>query len=506
LSVLAEPRAEVEADPAAPVAVIDIGSNSVRLVVYEGGRRAPLTHYNEKAICALGGELARTGRLGDAAVDETLALLRRFRLLAEQMGASPVHAVATAAVRAAGNGPAFVALAERALSAPVRVLSGTEEARLAAIGVLAGMPGADGIVGDLGGGSLELVDVAGGRAGEGETAPIGTLVLGEGAARPRDAVKIVDEALSAMRLPRRARGRALHLVGGTWRAIARVDMERRDYPLHIIDRYTLDPREALKIARLMRGLSPASLRAMPSVSGARIATIAYGALVLERLIGLGEPSAIIFSAHGLREGIMHSMLPGPIAAEEPLLASVRAIAAHNARSPGHGPELARWTEPLFGLGDDPESPEQRRLREAACHLGDIAWRAHPDYRGRRSIDIVVHGNLAGIDHPGRAFLALASYFCHANRIRDPAAQALTALVDKSEVARARVLGSAIRLSQALTGAWEGVLARCPLDLNEREVVVRVPADLADMVGGAFNRRLARLAGIMDREGRAEVMG
>ena len=504
MSVLAEPHAEAQAGASAPVGVVDIGSNSVRLVVFEGGCRAPLSYYNEKAICALGRDISTTGRLDGQSVGETLTLLRRFRILADQMGVRELHAVATAAVREASNGREFVRAAEQAIGGRVQILSGSEEARLAALGVLSGMPRADGVVGDLGGGSLELVDVANGCAGEGETAPIGTLRLSDRAARPSEARALVDEAFAAMTLPERARGRTLYLVGGTWRAIARIDMDQRDYPLHIIDHYSLSPGDALRIVQVMRNLSPASLRAMPSVSAARVATIPYGALVLERLIAVGEPGRVVFSAHGLREGIVYSMLSPAVAAEDPLLASARAIARHDARSIEHGSELADWTETLFAGAADAETERERRLREAACLLGDIAWRAHPDYRGRRSIDTVVYGNLADVDHAGRAFLALASYFCHANRVRDPAAQALVRLIDEPAVRRARVLGSAIRLAQALTGAMEGILPRCTLDCSGSDVVVTIPADLADLAGGALDRRLASLARLMEREGRVEI--
>ncbi len=502
MSVVAEPHANA----GAPVGVIDIGSNSVRLVVFEGCRRSPLVQYNEKAICALGRDISRTGRLDQSAVEETLALLRRFRILAEHMGVGSMHAVATAAVREASNGSEFVQAAEQAIAGRIAILPGMEEARLAATGVLSGMPGADGVVGDLGGGSLELVDVTEGRAGHGETAPIGTLRLLERAPRPKNAIVIVNDVLATMELPARVRNRTLYLVGGTWRAIARIDMEQRKYPLHIIDHYTLQPNEALQIARVVRGLSGASLRLMPSVSGARVATIAHGALVLERLIAVGEPSEIVFSAYGLREGIFHSTLNAAIASEDPLLAGARAIAERNARSVEHGFELADWTHPLFASDTHPETPTEQRLREAACLLGDISWRAHPDYRGRRSIDTVIYGNLADVDHAGRAFLALASHCCHANRIRDPAAVVLVKLVDERAVKRARILGSAIRLAYSLTGALEGTLQRILLGRSGDEIVVTLPADLADLNGGALNRRLFNLANLMGCEGRVEIAG
>jgi exopolyphosphatase/guanosine-5'-triphosphate,3'-diphosphate pyrophosphatase len=488
------------------VAVVDIGSNSVRLVVFEGGLRSPTALFNEKGICELGRGVAISGRLDQAAMADSLALLRRFRLLARQVDAAAVHAVATAAVRDAANGAEYLALAQAAIGAPIAVLSGSEEARLAAAGVLSAHPAADGLVGDLGGGSLELVDLAGGVIGRAETAGVGTLRLIDQAPKVGEAVGIVDRALAGLELPPRGRGRTLFAVGGTWRALAAIHMERRRYPLHVIDHYTIEPDEALEIAGLVRGLSPASLRNIPNVSSARVKTIPHGAMVLERLIVAARPSRIVFSAKGLREGLVHTHLPRDIAAQDPLVASAREMGRLRGRSLEHCEELSAWTDPLFEGAGRGETAEGRRLRHAACLLSDIAWRAHPDYRGEHALDLIAHGSLTGVDHAGRAFLAIAVFSRHGSIVSSPVADALAGLLDEEALGRARWLGAAMRLANDLAASQPGLLPLTRLRRDEGELVLTLPAHLADIAGGRLDKRLAGLAERMGLAGRIETLG
>ena len=141
-----------------PRAVIDIGSNTVRLVIYEGSRRAPETVWNEKVAARLGRDISTTGRIPQEAEDEALAALARYALIIQDLGIDDVQAVATAAARDAKNGQEFLAKVA-ALGLEPRLLSGEEEACISANGALGAFPGAHGVVADLGGGSLELVSI-----------------------------------------------------------------------------------------------------------------------------------------------------------------------------------------------------------------------------------------------------------------------------------------------------------------------------------------------------------
>jgi exopolyphosphatase / guanosine-5'-triphosphate,3'-diphosphate pyrophosphatase len=163
----------------APVGVIDIGSNSVRLVVYEGISRSPTPIFNEKVLCGLGREVSTKGKLNPDAVESAIAALKRFRALCDVLEVGDLRVVATAAVREAKDGAAFIREAEKACRTSIEVLSGKREARLAALGVIASVYRPDGVAGDLGGGSLELVEVRGDEIGIGVTLPFGGLALAD---------------------------------------------------------------------------------------------------------------------------------------------------------------------------------------------------------------------------------------------------------------------------------------------------------------------------------------
>ena len=229
-----------------PVAVVDIGSNSVRLIVYEDAGRAPAPLFNEKVLCGLGRAVFTTGKLAPDAVKRALRALRRFRALIDQLSVPHVEVIATAAAREADNGPEFIAQAERILGQEITVLSGTREAELAALGVVSGIHAADGFAGDLGGGSLELIDVRGGRLSDASTLPLGGLRLidasGGSLKKARD---IVDAELAKVDWLEKGRGRDFYAIGGTWRALARLHMTQTNYPLSVMHNYRIAADDAL---------------------------------------------------------------------------------------------------------------------------------------------------------------------------------------------------------------------------------------------------------------------
>jgi exopolyphosphatase / guanosine-5'-triphosphate,3'-diphosphate pyrophosphatase len=367
-----------------PVAVVDIGSNSVRLVVYEGATRAPTPLFNEKVLCGLGRSIASTGRLGADALARALRALRRFRALIDQMGVTRVEAIATAAAREAENGPDFIAQAERMIEVPIRVLSGTKEAELAAVGVIAGIHDADGFVGDLGGGSLELIDVRKVRLGSAATLPLGGLrLIDASGSNLKKAREIVDAELAKVDWLEKGNNRDFYAIGGTWRALARLHMTQTNYPLNIMHNYRIEAADALKFASLLDQQSQSSLAGIRDISGARRETIPYGSLVLERLLRQAKPRAVVISVFGIREGLLCTMLSEDERRKDPLLAACDDLARRRSRSIDSAYELCFWTDALFRAPGPVETPEQRRLRHASCLLSDIGWHAHPDYRGAR---------------------------------------------------------------------------------------------------------------------------
>jgi len=488
-------------DRGPPVAVIDIGSNSVRLVVYEGVTRAPTALFNEKALCGLGREVQSTGLLAVDAVEQALSALKRYRALCDTMNVKKVHAIATAACRDAKNGRDFIALAERTVRVEIEVLSGTREAELTALGVISGVHHADGVVGDLGGGSLELVDVRGTRAGRGVTRPLGGLALADISAKSlKKAEKFVKKTLTDVAVLQACKDRSFYAVGGTWRALARLHMWQTGYPLHVMHGYAIPADEALEFARLVHRVDVETLSNIEVVANARRPLLAYAALVLEYVLRIGRPRRVMFSALGVREGLLYALLKQKDKEKDALIEAARELNQLRSRSPRHGEELIPWTDRFMASSGLDETSEERRLRHAACLLADIGWRAHPDYRGEQSLNIIAHGGFTAIDHPGRAYLALAVFYRHVGLVvDDELSPRLRELASTRMIDRARVLGAALRLGYVVSAAMPGVLTSTPLTVERNRLALRLPGDHAALGGERVVSRLRSLARLIGRE-------
>ena len=488
-------------DHGPPIAVIDIGSNSVRLVVYEGLVRSPTELFNEKALCGLGREVQSTGLLAADAVEHALATLKRFRALCDRMGVQKVFAIATAACRDAKNGRAFIRFAERILKTEIEVLSGSREAELTALGVISGVHRADGVVGDLGGGSLELVDVRGTRARNGLTRPLGGLALADISAKSlKKAEKYVKKSLTGLAMLKGCNGRTFYAVGGTWRSLARLHMWQTGYPLHVMHGYSISAEEALEFARLVHRVDVDTLSNIDVVNNARRPLLPYSALVLEYILRIGKPRQVVFSALGVREGLLYSLLKHKDQEKDALIEAARHLNQLRSRSPQHGEELLPWTDKLLASSGLEETIEERRLRHAACLLADIGWRAHPDYRGEQSLNIIAHGGFSGIDHPGRAYLALAVFFRHVGLVMDDElSPRLRELVSTRMLDRARVLGAALRLAYVVSAAMPNVLPKTTLAVERHRLALHLPGAFASLAGERVLSRLRALARLIGRE-------
>src|SRR6516162_2411679 len=463
----ASSSAQGRLDHGPPIAVVDIGSNSVRLVVYEGLTRSTTELFNEKALCGLGREVQSTRLLAADAVQHALATLKRFRALCDTMKVEEIFAIATAAVRDAKNGAAFIKLAARTIDAEIEILSGGREAELTALGVISGVHRADGVVGDLGGGSLELVDVHGTRARHGLTRPLGGLALADISAKSlKKAEKFVKKSLSGLPVLKACEDRNFYAVGGTWRSLARLHMWQTGYPLHVMHGYAIPADEAEEFARLVHRVDVDTLANIEVVNSARRPLLPYAALVLEYILRVGKPRQVVFSALGIRESLLFSLLKKKDKEKDALIEAARHLNQLRSRSPRHGEELIAWTDRFMATSGLDETAEERRLRHAACLLADIGWRAHPDYRGEQSLNIIAHGGFSGIDHQGRAYLALAVFFRHVGLVMDDdLSPRLRELVSTRLLDRARVLGAAaaqrIRRACRRSRAQPAALAGAP---------------------------------------------
>ncbi len=487
----------------APVAIVDIGSNSVRLVAYEGRTRAPTPIFNEKAFCGLGRGVVTTGRLADEAVERALAALARFRVLCRTMRVTDLQVVATAAARDARNGPEFLDRAQRAIGAPITLLTGRREAELSALGVVSAVHQPDGVVGDLGGGSLELIDVRGARLGKGETMPLGGLALMDASGRSlKQATKIARAAIGKAAALDHLRGRTFYAVGGTWRALARLHMRQTDYPLSVMHNYAMNAPEAADFVAMVESVDSEQLKAIEDISAQRRPLLAYGAVVLDEIIKQAKPAEIVVSAAGVREGMLYEQLPAHTRTLDPLLAAAAEFNQLRARAPAHAEELRVWADAFFRSTGLEETPEDARLRHAACLLSDIAWRAHPDYRGAQAFDLVANSALVGVDHPGRVFIALALAMRYIGLNEDISAR-MRGLTPLRYLERARILGAAMRVAFIVSTAMPGVLPRAALMARKKSVALELPPDLQPLASDRLMNRVKQLAKLVGRE--AEIV-
>ncbi len=482
--------------PRGPIAVVDIGSNSVRLVIYESETRAAATLHNEKSICAIGRDMVTSGRLHAEGCAMALEALARFKMLADSLNVTVREAVATAAARDASNGAEFVRRAEAAWGGPVRVLAGEDEARIAAEGVVAGIPQADGLVADLGGGSLDMVSVRGGRTGDAYTLPLGPLRLMDAAKGDADkARKLVDEGLEKLNL-HGLKDRSLYAVGGIWRSFARVDMEATGYPLHVLQEYEIPRGRALRLCKVLAGLSKKSVEKMKVVSKRRAESLPYGAIVLERLLLACDLKSVVISAYGLREGVLYARLPAEERGLDPLLEFAEGTNARQAREAGHAQEMFDWMAPLFA----DETAELRRIRLAACLFSDVAWRRHPDDRALGSFGQVLSAPFAGASHRTRALIASCVFHRYSGDEDFPRDIANADLLDKDDEARALRIGLACRLAFALSASALAVLPHHKIRMTPAKLVLDLPRRQEAIAGEPVQKRLGALAAAFGRKG------
>lgn len=470
-------------------AVVDIGSNSIRLVIYDGPARAPAPICNEKALCGLGRDMGADGKLNPAAVDYALATLARFRRLIEAHGEPPTTTFATAAAREAADGPEFVARV-RALGFDVRVIDGVEEASLAALGVVSYEPGATGIVGDMGGGSLELIAVAGGFVEDNVSLSIGPLrLMQQAGGKIADADPIVARALDGVGWASPGRFETLYAVGGAWRAIARIHMRLKSYPLSVLHHYELTKEEGVEVCDLLVKQSRRSLEEIPGIPRRRIDTLPYAALVMRAVLLKTKVQRIVVSAGGVREGVLFNNLGAEERLEDPLFAGARFFADRLAPEPRVGDAVAALTQTLFA----DETPGQKRLRIATCILSDIGAFFHPDLRAAQAFDTALRAPFYGVTHNERIAIALSLYCRHDGRKPTlPDEQAL-ALLSPEEQQRAIRLGLALRFAGALAPKAPDAIAGCGLANVDGRIVFRAPEAVRELMGELPRKRLESLA-------------
>lgn len=463
-----------------PVGVLDIGSNSVRLVIYERLSRSLTPLYNEKSSCTLGRGVAETGRIADENASLAFSAFERFARVIKSMNVADLHIIATSAVRESDNGPAFMKKLAEIIGQPGRVLSGEEEAHFAALGVVSGMPEFAGLVGDLGGGSLELAAIHNGIDTIGETLTLGAIRLQDDSGQnPSKALKlarrVVGEAKTIDSAFAVGGSRDFAAIGGTWRALAKVLQRKHDYPLHMVQGYRVDSEDLLKLCLSIVD-EDLSEKLMNEVGNSRRALLPYGAAAMIAVLEKGAFDSVTFSALGVREGYLYSLLDDKQRLIDPLLDAVMQFNAIRARTPDFADEIIDFTGKIVDAAQFLETPKDTVLRKAACYLSDIGWRGHPDYRGEQSVGLVAYSAMAGIAHSDRAFLGETLAVRYMGLKHESENQKLMELLDEQGIERARAIGAMLRLAYTASSAIEGVLPKIDVTRVDDGVVFEFPTD------------------------------
>lgn len=487
------------ADDAGPagqerVGIVDLGSNSIRLVVYDKLARTPQPLFNERVICGIGRDVATTGRLSPAGVELAIRNLTRFAALVRAMRVGDLEILATAATRDAEDGPALLDKVAEIFGMPVRQLDGGAEARLAALGVISGIPDASGISGDLGGGSLELAGLDEGEIGDIVTLPLGPLrLLAEFGPQRTELQTRIDMALGELTWLTRYRGRQFYAVGGAWRTLARIHMDQSRYPLRIIHSYRVTGREAADLCKVISRLSPSTLERMRGVSSKRAPYLPIAALVMRRLLKILRPDWLEFSAFGIREGNLYERLDTAGRAVDPLLAACADIAARESRFGNRGDLLYDWIAPLF----DDSDAESVRLRRAACLLADIGWQVHPSYRAEQIFLRILRLPMTGVNHVSWAKIAMAVFARYGGSPSDEKLGLVGSILDEEDVLWSRRVGVALRLAETLAGGMPDILAGSRLRIDGDSLHLDLDPATQIFAGDVVTGRFQSLATLLN---------
>lgn len=475
------------------VGVVDVGSNSVRLVVFDGAARSPAYFYNEKIMCALGAGLSESGHLNPEGRVRALAAIRRFQEIGRQICHGDLTAVATAAVREANDGPDFCAEVLRETGLNIHVIDGKEEARLSAQGVLLGWPGSYGLVCDIGGSSMELAEIDNDQVGRRVTSPLGPLKLRDIKGGKKGRRAFINQTLDQLKDQMGSQRNRLFLVGGSWRAIARIDMERRGYPLRVLHEYRMSAKAIAATAKYIKENNLEELRLRCGVSSNRMALVPYAIDVLRGVVRRFKPHDIAVSSYGIREGMLYEQMPDRLRRRDPLIEACLFAEAKDARIPEFGKALYKFVLPLFSAASD----ERKRIIKAACLLHDVSWRAHPDYRAETCFDYATRANLGGLRHSERVFLGLALLHRYRSNREGTRFADLYELLDEKQRKQAEVLGKAMRFGAMLwldSSADMGGLKWRP---KKRELHLTLPKSAAPLFSEVAEARLRSLASALD---------
>ncbi|MEO1042899.1 MAG: hypothetical protein AAFX52_11460 [Pseudomonadota bacterium] len=482
-------------------AVVDIGSNSVRLVIFSGPPRAPISIVNEKVLCGLGDRDRATGELRLEPFERAIATLKRFRGILDAEEIQTEDVVATAAVRDAPNSADFLDAARDA-GFDVRLISGDEEARLAGLGILCSAheiarDGHPALGGDLGGGSLELSRLGGPdgvKVHETVSLPVGALRMltdhhGD-LALVQDVARTSFQRVAWLQRPD---FRSLYIVGGSWRALARISIQRNNHPISVLDHYTVDREEMLETCRYTELEGAETISKISGVQKKRVPTLPGAAVVLRCLIEQASIERVVVSACGVREGLLFDRLSERERSGDPLHALAQDLAGRSEGGRIPDPHfVTSFLDPLFG-----EPPSMRRLRFTAAQMIRGASLAHPEQRARHASSLVMASPFLGINHRERTILAVMMLARFGGSISKDGGDLPLSLLDNDDLTHAVQVGYAHRLVSALNRPMFSANSGFALEKHAGALRLMIQPGVTDLFAEAALKEFDRLADAFD---------
>ena len=476
-------------DRDAPIAVIDIGSNSIRLVIYASGGRYPFPLFNERSNCRLGEGLGEDAVLQPERIQVALAALSRFAQIMSAMKVSTVHAVATAAVRRAVNSVEFTGPAEAIIGKPIQVLSQIEEAHFVSRGLTLNIPDASGLVADLGGGSLEVVKLDQGAVQNSTSFNFGHL-----STVSQD--EITDAFASVPWLGAGQPGR-IYGVGGSFRALGLAYIEQTGYPLSVLHGLRIQGDEA-------NNLLAAFCRESPDMSGVplgRQKTMSTAALIMWNLLRESSAKQIVVSGTSIRDGLIADRELGAGDRADFLQVVCQEISRTSHRFAGVPEALMALLRPLFTAREDrdPDMVAQdrqrfERLLEAACYLSDMCWNEHEDVRGGLGARRVLGLPVNCITHKERVWLAVAIYHRYVGRKTNMSRpHELSFILSRRRRAEATTIGLGLRFALTFSGGTSNSLEKLRFTNDGKRLTLHVDPSCAALVDSHTLRRFQQLA-------------
>lgn len=485
-------------------AVIDVGSNSVRLVIYNVFDGALVPIHNEKTLAALGKGLGSSKKLSPEGVEMALSALKRFKLILDSLKINNIDAIATAAIREAIDGPSFVKKVANEIGIKIRIISGEDEGRYSALGVEFGAPNSLGFMGDLGGSSLELVNINQSSKAKRESFQLGPLALGE-IAQSKNIVENQNAArekianiLGESEVLKNGDTSHFHAVGGAWRALAHIHMVYRNYPLHVLHNYKMKRADALQICEFIASQSKKSLERISGVSSRRADTLPYAAILMHQIISISRCEEIIVSSYGLREGILVEKYGFAKSKSGPLVESAIAHASIDGEGLGFANALHEWLRPAIEYAQD-EIPIEinKKLIYALCILANIGINYHPDHRAYLSYELLLRAPFAAIYHYERVFIARAIATRYG--AKQDFLNTLSGSEILSETAKkyAEKIGLAIRLAANMSSNSAKLLKNTSIRFEDQIIHLNIKTNIAPIYSHQVQRRLQNLANALN---------